>query len=92
MTGQKVVNLLIANMDITYWSIRLSSRNEANGVDKGIVILSSYKFYFIRVHDNLVQNKKQCLNKNDKILSPVLVDDDYRHQSDFHHHCFYTTT
>ena len=44
--------------DITYWSVRLSSRRGENGVngrDGEIVILANYKFYFIRVHvDNHV--------------------------------------
>ena len=44
------------NMDITYWSVRLShrmGRNWGKGGEWDIVILASYKFQFFRVHDNL---------------------------------------
>ena len=44
-------------MDILYWSVQASSRRGGDGikvVDVGIVILASYMFHFIRVHDNLV--------------------------------------
>ena len=52
-------SIYVANMDITYWSIRSFSRmegDEVNGVDgHGINILASYKVHFIiRVHDNLL--------------------------------------
>ena len=42
-------------MDIIYWSVRSSSRrgDGVKGVnEKKIVILSSYKFQFIREQDN----------------------------------------
>ena len=46
------------NMDNHYWSVRSSSRRRRDGIKDvdggGIVILSSNKFYFIRVHDNLM--------------------------------------
>ena len=46
-------------MDITYWSVRLShrmGRDWGKEGEWGIVILASYKFQFIRVHDNLVKD------------------------------------
>ena len=42
---------------VIYWSVRLSSRSGGDWVKRGmgwIVILASYKLYFIRVHDNMV--------------------------------------
>ena len=55
MTGEKVVVNLGANMDVTHWPVRLSSgMGCGKGVYGGIVILASYKFRFISVHDNLV--------------------------------------
>ena len=46
-------------MNTTFWSVRSSSKmggNWVKGVNVGIVNLESYKFHFIRVHDNLVQD------------------------------------
>ena len=45
---EKLSSILVANMEIIYWTVCLSSRRE--------VVLASYKFYFIRVHDNLEQD------------------------------------
>ena len=44
---------LFANIDPIHWSVRLSSRKGGNR-GEGVVILASYKFNFIREHDNLV--------------------------------------
>ena len=45
--------------NIPYWLVRSSSRR-GGVVERGwsgeIVTLASYKFYFLRVHDNLVKN------------------------------------
>ena len=48
---------LNSNIDIIYWSVRSLSRSgvdRVKGVDGGIFILASYKFYLNRVHDNLM--------------------------------------
>ena len=48
-------------MDITFWPVRSSSKRGGDGV-KGadlegvVVILASYKFHLIKVHDDLVQD------------------------------------
>ena len=56
MTGGKLSSILGANRDITHWSVRSSSKRGGDGVKMVDVevILASYKFNFIRVHDNLV--------------------------------------
>ena len=44
-------------MEITFWSVRSSSTRGGYGVkvEVGeIIILASYKFHFIRVHNKLV--------------------------------------
>ena len=54
MTGGKLLIIQVANMDITYWSVRLSSRRVGEGL-KGVdgdVILDSFEFHFIRILDN----------------------------------------
>ena len=57
LTGKNLSSIYVANMELIYWSIRLSSRREGNGVSVWIiVILASYKFHLIRVHENLVQH------------------------------------
>ena len=56
-TGEKLSSIKVTNIDIIYWSIPSSNRRKVDkvkGVDGGIFILASYKFHFIRVHDNLV--------------------------------------
>ena len=43
-------------MDIIKWSfIQEEGRGWGIGVGLGIVILASYKFHFIKVHDNLLE-------------------------------------
>ena len=52
MTVEKLPSIQVANMDINYWLVRLSSRGGgdiAKEVDRGIIILASYEYYFIRV-------------------------------------------
>ena len=46
--------IFLANMDISYGTVRSLSRKGVDGIDRGIVILASYKFHFIRVYENLV--------------------------------------
>ena len=44
-------------MELTYWSVLLSSRRGGKGVNgliEGIVILARRKFYFIGEHESLV--------------------------------------
>ena len=55
MIGKKW-SLLLANMDITYCAV-YQEGGEGMGVKEvnlGKILLASYKFHFIRVHDNLV--------------------------------------
>ena len=68
MTGEN--NSTIVNMDITYWSGASSRRggNKVKWMDGGIIIISSYQFHFIRVHDNLV--KYSSNNKSIKRIYP----------------------
>ncbi len=57
MTEEILSSFQVANVDITYWSLRCSpSRRGGDGVKRvgRIVILASYRFHFIRVQDNLV--------------------------------------
>ena len=60
MTGKKLSSIYVANMDITYWSVLPSNRSGGDGV-KGMEgmyrYLARYEFHFIRVHNNLVNNK-----------------------------------
>ena len=54
------------NLSLIYWLVP-SSRRRGKGVDKDIVNLASCGYYFIRVHENLVQhpnnNKSICKYK-----------------------------
>ena len=63
LTGKKLTSFQVADMEIIYWSVRSSSRwggdrikvrDGVKGWMGGIVILASYKFYFMRVDDDLV--------------------------------------
>ena len=54
----KFSSIYVTNMKIFYWSVLISSRIGGDWL-KGdglgfIVVLGSYKFHFIKVHDNLV--------------------------------------
>ena len=58
LTGKILSSIYLASMDITYWSVRSSSRRGGfgvKGVNGGIAMLTSCKHHFIRVHGNLVQ-------------------------------------
>ena len=47
----KLLSIKVANMDIIYWSVCLSSRrggDKVKGVNGGIVILACYKFNFLK--------------------------------------------
>ena len=43
-------------MELIYWSVRSSSWVGGDGVEGGIIILSSCEHPFIRVHEVLVQH------------------------------------
>ena len=54
MTGEKLKPFSVANLDINYFYVRLSSRRRGDGV-KGIDgILDSYEFHCIIGHQTLV--------------------------------------
>ena len=58
LTEKNLSSILLANMDLTYWSVYSSSRIGGygiKGVEVGIVILASCEYNFIRVHENLAQ-------------------------------------
>ena len=52
LTGKKLSSNQLANKDLIHWSVSLFSWK--GGV--GIVILVSCEYYFIRVHENMVQH------------------------------------
>ena len=52
MSEVKLSSILFANIAMTYWSVLYPVEMEGGGWR--IAILASYKFYFIRIHDNLV--------------------------------------
>ena len=55
MTGENCRQFKVADMDVIHWPVRISTgMGCGKGVNSGIVILASYKFRFISVHDNLV--------------------------------------
>ena len=59
LTGENLTSIKVPNLDLIYWPIRLSSRKGEDmlkGVVGGIVVLYSYKYHLIRVHENLVQH------------------------------------
>ena len=63
LTVKKLTSFQVADMEIIYWSVRSSGRRGGDRIKVwdgvkgwmvGIVILASYKFYFMRVDDDLV--------------------------------------
>ena len=56
MTGKKLSSIKVAKWtSYIYQFVRSLGGEGVKGVDEGIVILASYMFHFIRVHDNLVK-------------------------------------
>ena len=49
-------------MDLINWSVRSSSRRGGDGVKGGVVILASCEYYFIRVHENLLQHPSNYIS------------------------------
>ena len=54
MTRGKLSSIYVAIYPVIYWSVRLFSRRGTRM--RMIVILARYKFYFIKEHENLVQD------------------------------------
>ena len=65
MTGEKLLSIYVAKMELIYWLFHLSSRRRGDVV-KGIVILASCEYHCIRVHEKLVQHPSNIISK-DKI-------------------------
>ena len=58
LTGENLSSILLANLNLIYLSVRLSSRRGRVGIKRAggdIVILASCEHHFIRAHENLVQ-------------------------------------
>ena len=56
-TGGKLASILVTKMKIVYWSFLYQAGGvmvKRGWMGRGIVILDNFKFYSIRVHDNLV--------------------------------------
>ena len=54
-------------MDLIYWAVWSSSKlggDELKVVDVGYRFLASYKYHFIRAHENLVQHPQHSNTKS----------------------------
>ena len=62
LTGKKLSLIKVANMDITYWSIRSSMRVGWRWGKESVIILASCEHHFSRERKNLVQHRSNNIS------------------------------
>ncbi len=69
LTGEKLLSILVANIDVIYWSVRSSIRRggvEVKGAD--IIILASCELRFIKEHKYLGRGWGKGMGMGDIII------------------------
>ena len=74
LTG-KNLSISVGSIDLIHWSVCSSSRRDGvKGWMEYKVIIASYEYHFIRVHENLVQHSSNNMSilEGDSMLSRYL--------------------